>query len=243
MTIARKSRLKVHAIACWLFIFFSPYSVAKPQLTITTWCPPPFSNAEQTGSFDLILKDAFASLGIKVNIIQKPAERSLQDANGGHTDGEFLRIADIDKIYPDLIRVPEALFNMEFVAFSKNKHLVLPNKWQSLTNHSLGYIIGWKIVEENISNVGYKVGISDQIKLFQLLDANRFEIALYSRVLGQQIINDLGIKGIHTSTPVAAQPMYLFLHKRHKNLISKLAIAIKESKKQSLDILVRTGAK
>jgi polar amino acid transport system substrate-binding protein len=198
---------------------------------LTTWCSPPYSNSKQNGYFDLLLKEAFLRLDKDITIEKKPAERSLKDANAGITDGEFLRVSGIGKLYPNLLIVPEPLYEMEFVAFSKMENLLLPKNWKSLSEYNTGYVIGWKIIEKNLNGMSGNAGVGNQEMLFKLLDANRFEIVIYSRNFGRQIINKLDIKDLYSSTvPLAVEPMYLFLHKRHKELIPRLTTILKQMK-------------
>ncbi|MCW8866058.1 MAG: hypothetical protein OQK09_06990 [Colwellia sp.] len=214
-----------------VLISFTSNVIASSHLVLTTWCNPPFSNPQQNGYFDLLLKEAFSRLDRNITIEKKPAERSLKDANNGVSDGEFLRVSDIGLLYPNLLIVPEPLYDMEFVAFSKIENLTLPKNWESLSEYNVGYVIGWKIIEENIDGMPGNAGVANQDMLFKLLDANRFEIAIYSRNFGHQLVRKLALKNIYsTSQPLAVEPMYLFLHKRHKALIPRLTNILKEMK-------------
>ena len=206
-------------------------ALSSSGLVLTTWCSPPYSNPKQDGYFDLLLKEAFFRLDRTISIENKPAERSLKDANEGITDGEFLRVSGIDMLYPNLLIVPEPLYEMEFVAFSKVETLKLSNGWESLSEYNTGYVIGWKIIEENIDGLNGNAGVGNQEMLFKLLDANRFEIVIYSRNFGRQLINKLALKNIYSATEsLAVEPMYLFLHKRHRELIPRLTKIMKEIK-------------
>jgi len=217
-----------------VLISFTSYVLASPQLVLTTWCDPPFSTPQNNGYFDVLLKEAFSRLDRSITIEKRPAERSLKDANNGVSDGEFIRVSSIGLLYPNLLIVPEPLYEMEFVAFSKVENLTLPNGWESLSTYNTGYIIGWKIIEENLEGKPGSAGVVDQETLFKLLDANRFDIAIYSRKFGRQMINKLALENIH-STPqtLAVEPMYLFLHKRHKALIPELTRILREIKSEN----------
>lgn len=212
-------------------LLFTAHVIASPNLMLTTWCSPPFSSPQQNGYFDLLLKEAFLRLGKNITIENKPAERSLKDANNGVSDGEFLRISDIGSLYPNLLIVPEPIYQMEFVAFSKIENLPLLEDWQSLSKYHIGYIRGWKIIEENMGGVSGSFGVSNQEKLFELLNANRFDVAIYSRSFGHELIRKLKMKGIYsTDKSLAVEPMYLFLHKRHKSIIPQLTHILKDIK-------------
>jgi len=214
-------------------VSFTSNVLASSHLVLTTWCSPPFSSPQQNGYFDLLLKEAFSRLGRNITIEQRPAERSLKDANNGVSDGEFLRVSDIGLLYPNLLIVAEPLYEMEFAAFSKMENLTLPKNWESLSKYNTGYVIGWKIIEENIAGVPGNVGVANQEILFKLLDANRFEIAIYSRNFGRQLIRTHALKNIYSAPQsLAVEPMYLFMHKRHKSLFPRPVKILKEVKKR-----------
>lgn len=217
-----------------VLILFTSNTLASPSLVLTTWSSPPYSNPQQNGYFDLLLKEAFSRLDIDITIENRPAERSLKDANNGVTDGDFFRISEIGLSYPNLLIVPEPLYQMEFVAFSKMENLTLPNHWSSLSDYHTGYVIGWKIIEENIGDMYGNSAVGSQEILFKLLDANRIEVAIYSRYFGRQLISKFALKNIYIAhQPLAVKPMYLFLHKRHKAIIPQLTNILKEMKAES----------
>lgn len=197
-------------------------------IVLSTWLTSPLSNSEQTGHFDIIVKAAFAQLDKQVTIVAKPPERSLQDANAGITDGDFFRVSQIETLYPNLIKVPVPLYTLEFLAFGQHIENVHFTQWQDLAPYSIGYIKGWKIIEKNIKDFTHTVVVSDHETLFKLLEINRLDIAIYSRVFGVDLMKRLNITNIQMSRHIfATEPMYLFLHKRHKNLVPALSRAFK----------------
>lgn len=217
-----------------VLISFTSNILASSNMVLTTWSSPPYSNPQQNGYFDLLLKEAFSRLDINITIENRPAERSLKDANNGVTDGDFFRVSEIGLSYPNLLIVPEPLYEMEFVAFSKMKNLTLPNSWSSLSDYNTGYVIGWKIIEENIGDMYGNSAVGSQEILFKLLDANRIEVAIYSRHFGRELINKFALKNIYMAhQPLAVKPMYLFLHKRHGAIIPQLTNILKEMKTES----------
>lgn len=204
-------------------------------IVLSTWLTEPLSNSEQTGHFDVIVKAAFAKLNKQVTIIAKPPERSLQDANTGITDGDFFRVSQIETLYPNLIKVPVPLYTLELLAFGQHIEDMHFTQWQDLAPYSIGYIKGWKIIEKNIQDFKHKVSVSDHETLFKLLEINRLDIAIYSRVFGIDLMKRLNITNIQMSRHIFAnEPMYLFLHKRHEKLIPALVRAFNAIKSTAL---------
>ena len=61
------------------------------------------------------------ALGVELRLVKLPAERGLINANAGIEDGDLARITGLEKQYPNLVRVPEKLVDLDFTAFSKQR--------------------------------------------------------------------------------------------------------------------------
>ena len=77
----------------------------------------------------LIAKEAFRRIGVEIELPYLPTERSISAANDGLHDGELNRIAGMEKIYPNLIRVDESMMDFEFVGLTKNISMTLTAIW------------------------------------------------------------------------------------------------------------------
>ncbi len=203
---------------------------AETPLMLGTFAGPPFSTSDQSGMYDLVLKEAFVRLGREIDIIKLPAERSLTNANKGITDGDFVRITGLDEIYPNLIRVSEKIADFEFVAFSKHKSFKVTG-WDILRPYNVAIVRGWKILEENIVGTESLVMAKKQDVLFTLLDMDRTDVVVYSRYEGYEVISKLEIKGVKTMEPaLAVREMFLYLNKKHKALVPLVAAALRQMK-------------
>ncbi len=213
-----------------LFFLLTTPCIASPPLVITTSVDPPESNESDTGFYDLILQEAFRRIDRQIDIDHLPAERSLINADSGLTDGEFPRISGLERLYPNLVRVPEKITNYEFVAFSKH-HGIKMTTWDTLQPYDVAIVRGWKILEKNIVNTRSLVRAKNQKLLFNLLVNDRADIIVYSRVAGTAFIRSQGLEGIVAlEPPLAIRGMYLYLNKKHEQLVKPLAQALKEMK-------------
>ena len=191
---------------------------------------PPLHTAEQTGFMDLISTEAFRRIGIQLKTVQLPAERGLKNANAGIEDGEMARIKGMEKLYPNLVRVPEKIMNWDFVAFGQ-KQIDLSNGWFSLTPYSVAFINGWKIYEKNVPPNIEKIKVKTPVQLFSILIKNRIDLILYERWGGLLYIKKNRLKSIKIqSPPLATREMFIYLHKKHKKLVQQLATALKTMK-------------
>lgn len=195
-----------------------------------TYAGPPLSNENQTGFYDLVLREAFRRIGRRIEIVSLPAERSLLNADRGITDGDFVRVAGLERLYPNLVRVEEKIIDFQFVAFARNLEL-RTDSWAALQPYDVAIVRGWKILEENVSGCRSLLRTNDQWQLFNLLRNERTDIVIYSRFEGQALIRAMEIAGAKPlEPPLATREMYLYLNDTHGGLVSPLAGALRAMK-------------
>jgi len=202
----------------------------RPVLVLNDTNEPPYTTPDRTGFLDVIAGEAFRRVGAELRLVKLPAERGLINANSGIEDGDMVRIAGLEKQYPNLVRVPEKLVDWEFSAFSKNSSI--PSNWLAIRQRSAGHIKGWKIYEQNLAGAGHVTTADDPGQLFRLLDLNRIDVALYERSLGVALARQLGLKGAQPlAPPLATREMFIYLNKRHAGLVPRLAEALRAMKR------------
>ena len=179
--------------------------------------------------FEGVVKEVCARNNLKVKVQAPSAERALQQANSGADDGDGPRIAGLSEIYANLIQVPEKVVDVEFSAFSKKDIQI--KDWESLKPYRVGILIGWKILEANIVGTKSLRKVKDAKTLFKLLENDRIQVAVINKVDGQAIIRRENLKNIKLITPpLAVREMFLYLHKKHKDLVPQIAASLKELK-------------
>ncbi len=213
-----------------LGLFITSCHLSANEITLNTTGKPPLNAPDLNGFMDLVSKEAFKRIGYTLKTIQLPAERGLKNVNAGIEDGEMSRIKGLDKLYPNLIRVPEKIMNWQFVAFSQSP-INLQKGWKSLENNSVGFINGWKILEKNVPAKADITKVRTPNQLFTILHKKRVDIILYERWGGLLHIRNHNQKNvILLSPPLAEKQMFIYLHKKHKKLVPLLAKALKQMK-------------
>ncbi len=239
--IASKFRTAFVTVLLAVFLFSSGYSffgtpsfaesAGNPVETfrISTSYKSLLSTPDQTGMLDLLLKEAFRRIGLEAEIVFNPTGRSLSDVNEGLADGEMNRIEGMEKNFPNLVRVPEPNMVMDFVAFSK-KDLPIDG-WHSIQDLRIGIVRGWKILEENTSSFPDVTLVPTETELFNMLDKDRIDVALYDKLTGYEQIHLRGFEGMfHLEPPLASREMFLYLNREHENLVEPLAQALRSMK-------------
>ncbi|MDD2885798.1 MAG: transporter substrate-binding domain-containing protein [Dechloromonas sp.] len=170
-------------------------------------------------------------IGVNIQLVSNPSERSLFMANQGEVDGEGLRIAGLNQHYPNLVQVQERFIGISFVAFSKDASINLDQSWNSLKPYRVAFINGWKMFEANTAEVRSVTKVDKPEQLFRMLDGGRVDLALYTRADGVALLKTLGLRSIAPISPSLKEvDMYLYLHKKHQALAPRIAQALREMK-------------
>jgi len=186
------------------------------------------------GFFNHLMEYLVAPLGYDVTIQAPPAERALLLADSGVDDGDGPRIPGLTRQYPNLIRVPEPVMEVEFVAFTKR--LVFDtHDWASLTPYSVAMVTGWKILERNIRTHEELLRVKHPEGLFRLLNDGRTEVAVIDRFSGHAMARTVGLEHYNVlSPPLATTPMYLYLHEKHTRLVPRVAARLRDAKAKGI---------
>ncbi len=203
----------------------------RPVLVLNDTNDPPYTTPAGDGYLDMIAREAFRRAGVELKLVKLPAERGLINANAGIDDGDMVRIAGLEKQYPNLIRVPEKLTDWVFVAFSKDR--AIPANWTAIRLRAVGHIKGWKIYERAVNGAERVTTVDDPEQLFRLLELGRIEVALYEHWFGLALARKLGLKDIQPlSPPLYRREMYIYLHRRHAALAPRIATALRDMKRE-----------
>lgn len=218
----------------FIFLFSSSSNCAAQKLSINAPTDPPLTTPQKDGLLDIIVGEAFRRIGITLEIIKLPAERALQNVNNGIDDGDLSRISGLEKHYPNLIRVPEKLFDMDFVVFTNNPN-VISSDLKSISQFSIGLIRGWKILETKTEGMPNVTPVRNAEAMFNMLNKNRIDIALYARWMGTALSNKMNITNVHIiEPPLASKEMFMYLHKKHKALIPEITRSLQQIKQEGL---------
>lgn len=213
-----------------IFFLFSFSALSAKEITLNTAIGPPMNTPELTGFLDIVVKEALNGIGYTLKTVRLPAERGLKNANAGIEDGEISRIRGMDKLYPNIIRVPEKVIDMEFTVFSTNK-IPLTKGWASLQPYSVSFINGWKILEKNVPKNTNTTKVRKKQQLFLMLSKKRTDLIIYERWSGLLHIKQQKMTAIKIQTPpLATREMFIYLHKKHRNIVPKLAASLKKMK-------------
>ena len=204
----------------------------KTPLKITVTTKAPYFTDENDGFLDLLLSEIGRRLDIEFDVLKNiPPARALCKLNQGNTDGDFPRVAGLEKIYPSIIYVPEKIVDFNFVAYSY-KECPYPISFDLMRKARVGLVIGWKIYEQQTKNFSKLTTVVKPSQLYKLLSRKRIQYALHERYIGNKFIADLMLENdiYECAPPLLIKPMYLYLNKKHRALIPEISRVLKEIK-------------
>lgn len=171
---------------------------------------------------------------ISISFEALPAERSLNLSEQGINDGDCCRIPTaVMAHYKNLIPVNESFMSVRFSAFEK-KHLTTIKGFADMKPYTVGTVKGWKLAVKKLEE--FKPAethiVTTPEQLFKMLDQGRIDYGVMGYLSGLKSISNLKLKDIKAiSSPLAEKPLYLMLHKKHKNLVPEFNRVIVEMKK------------
>lgn len=220
--------MKILMTSILLIFVFSSGASAQTTLTFTTGDDQGHARAQAMNG---VLKECFNRMGIELKIISMPSKRSLENANDGREDGNFLRTDDISQAYPNLIRVPEKIAVNRVVAFSKNTDISVSG-WESLLPYHVVYVNGWKNCERELKKAKAQTTIKNEELLFTLLEKERADVGVFGLSTGLEVLKKLGYSDIKAlAPPIVVSDMFLYVHKKHEDLVPEIVRNLKKMKK------------
>jgi polar amino acid transport system substrate-binding protein len=225
-----------------LLLALPPCAKGAGVLALNTAARAPRSLPDGGGPQDRIVKEAFRRIGEQVSIVNQPPERALINANEGALDGDCWRVEGQAERYPNLIMVPEPVDVATITAFTWDPELAV-GTWEDLKPCNVAYINGWKVLDARVHDTRSLIKVKNIDSLFTLLARKRIDVALVDSLMGQAALRRMKLSGIRALTPPLTRPnMYIYLHKRHAELVPKLAQALRQMRRDgTMERLTKAG--
>ena len=199
------------------------------SLIINSGSSAPLTIDDSNGFYPDIIHEIFNRLNIPIYIRHVQSASSLKNVNKGRDDGVIARVKGLEKKLTNLIRVPEKVFEVEFVSFSNNKNIKIKT-WDDLKDYNVAYIKGWKIFDNKVTVYKSLVKAKNMTQLFKLLQKKRVDIILSQRIVSQAVMKKMNYFP-HVHHPLTTREMFIYMHKKNNALVPKISSEIKRIKK------------
>ena len=152
-----------------------------------------------------IIEEALHRSGYNFNLVTLPYERSLKMSNEGLVDGEVARSPSIEPQYPNLIRVPESILDIDIVVISREP-VDLSDGWNALAGKSIGVLTGMKATQQYLPETVHLITVKNTTQLIDMLLKNRVDYVVFMRSIGISILGGDRHGLIVNARPLATVP-------------------------------------
>ena len=170
---------------------------------------------------------AFQRVGVTAVVREVSPERSAVLANEGSTDGDVGRSSGLEKSYPNLIQVPEPVYQYAPTAFAY-KRFDVSGGWESLRAHTVCIRRGLRQTEQRTRELTRQV-LADEATILRMLAAGGCDVAVMERN------NTLARAAMGAEPPLQrllppmeVMPLYIYLHKSHAALVPRVSAVLKQ---------------
>lgn len=206
-------------------------ATATEPLYLVTGNAAPFTTERHDGFFDLIAAELSRRIGVRLQVSPyKSSARVLVNGNNGDDDGVIARVRGLEKQYPNLVIVPEKVFDNDFVACTLGEVFSTPG-WSALDSRRVGFIRGWQIFQSNLAGQREVTRVGEARQLFEMLRQQRIDVALYERWQALWYARELGLPIRVMEPPLAREEMFIYLHRKHTALVPRVAAALADMKR------------
>ncbi|MDH5184350.1 MAG: transporter substrate-binding domain-containing protein [Gammaproteobacteria bacterium] len=214
----------------FFIIFFQSHIFADEIITIAVR-----ENFSLTRLYVQVLTEAYRRIGQPVEFISIPGGSSLKYSNNGYlgVDGEAGRLSGVLKQNKNLRPVPVAIYNSELTVFTNKKDLKISG-WEDLKQYQVTTRIGYKLVRNKLAGENLRV-VENSSMALMLVEKQRSDVAILSKVDGIAVINKLQLKNIiMLDTPVQTSPVFHLINKDKQYLIPRLEKALEDMRQKGV---------
>jgi len=228
------TNILLSAIVCILILLPAVISadqqniLAKNDFIINSGSSSPLTVDDNHGFYPDLVNEIFTRLNIPVFIRHTQSASSLKSVNQGRDDGVIARVKGIEKKLTNLVRVPEKVIELEFIPLSNDKGIKI-DSWDDLKGYDIAYIKGWKIFDNKVTLYKSLTKVKNMTQLLQLLQKKRVDVILSQRIISQGVMKQLNYFP-YMHSPLAKKEMFIYMHKKNKNLVPKIESELKKIK-------------
>jgi len=221
-----------------LFLFIFLGSSILEAKTIVLDIPTPPEISETVAKSNAKIKKIFKKLNIDVKFEHLQSLRGLIESNAGNLDGEAQRIYELkaDGKYPNLIRVNEHHHEAPHSIFVRDKKIFenfdRSNPWKSLQKYHVVIKRGIKVCENGVAKYPprqvTRLGTINQLMNF--ISVGRGDVGIAATGNAKSLEKLIGEKVYMSDEPIYGIKLYIYLHKKHADLVPQVEKVIREMK-------------
>lgn len=170
---------------------------------------------------EVILREAYARLGYRLEVTRYPAERAIRMANQGRFDGEVHRIDGVADSYPNLVQLYPAINHIKGGVFTGRDDLVIES-WEDMRPYRCGIIRGIKFAERRTEGMDRYI-VGGYNRLFKMLTHDRLDLAVSTLISAAYNLKRGGFDNIKPAGPALERfELYHYLHSSRSELAPRI---------------------
>ncbi len=184
----------------------------------------------ESGPIFNLLKEVYRIIGHDIDLVYRPAKRSLVEVNAGVSDAELARVIGTETEYPNLVRVEEPVYTLSFSAIVNAETDIRQSIWSELGKYSIGYPRGYRILDIRTRELN-AMPAKNSTAIARMVAGGRIEVGLVITSDAQKLVSEYP-DIVVLKPPVEAVTLYHYLNVRHRRLapdIEKLLIELNDS--------------
>ena len=187
-----------------------------------------------------VLHEALRRSGYQMDAWISGMLTTITDVNNGYSAILPSQMEGLDKSYPNLIRVPVVIDNVEITVYTRDEETNKFNEWNDLSGMRVGYRPQNAYIASNIdrAHAAELVLVNTHDNLFALLSGNKADAILLPRVSHFEHRTPLGIK---KAGQVDIQATYSYVNKDYAYLVPLLSVAYEEMYADGTMDLIHSG--
>jgi polar amino acid transport system substrate-binding protein len=215
-----------------------PAAMAQP-LVIGTHVP---EDTVQGRLVRNIHREAFRRIGVEVRVEVFPLQRLTMLSRSGEIDGDVARVFGYGAAHPDLIRVEEPMYAIQFGLFAVKEGLPI-HKAEDLAGQPwrVVYLRGVALCKDGMEALlkpEQLHALTDEDQGIDMLLAGRADLYCASSAVMDDRLSQPRYRDapkFRLQVPFGPpMPLYAYLHRRHAELAPRLAAAIRQMKAEGL---------
>jgi len=167
-----------------------------------------------------LLKEVYRQIGHDIELVYRPAKRSLIEVNSGVSDAELARVTGAEAEYPNLVRIKEPVFALSFSAIvnAKSKHWL--SSWEEIGKHRIVYPRGYRILDIRTKNMN-ALTAKNPVTVSKMVKAGRINVGILVTSDAKKFAAEIG--GIVVlKPPIEVVTLYHYLNVKHRRLIPSI---------------------
>lgn len=192
------------------------------KISFSCWIPP---TSRYHGKLERIYREAFAALGYDFEMIYRPMQREIHEANQGISDGVCARDLSYLSSAPQspLLRVDVVVAHAELQVWSNRPGIQINNTIQlNASPLRIGYIRGASGNETMFTKerLATAQAIIDAEVGLKMLSAGRIDLLIIIDASVKRLLPKMKLrKDIYNVGTLYLQQAYVHLHPRHRDLL------------------------